>query len=77
MDPAHCFGPDVTFAQCCSVGDFEANCWDGAWSAERCCGAARDGARQATPEVVASVAAQLGHLEDLKSNILEVKFTSP
>ncbi|CAK9072509.1 Uncharacterized protein SCF082_LOCUS35655 [Durusdinium trenchii] len=60
LDPAHCFGPDVTFAQCCSVGDFEANCWDGAWSAERCCGAARDGARQATPEVVASVAAQLG-----------------
>ena len=65
LDLGRCFkeGMLQTFANCCSVGDFEEQCW-GASSdlssrdKERCCGGAAR--RTVSPQLVASVAAQLG-----------------
>lgn len=63
FDPGDCFLGDEngrTFAACCSVGNYQDSCWASAGgSVRQCCGsdARRDRLR---PELVASVAAQLG-----------------
>jgi len=75
LDPGACFDPSSgrNFGRCCSVGDYAAECWSQQMAQEmgfregetareeelRCCGST---SRRSTfgPEVVTSVAAQLG-----------------
>eukprot|EP00930_Biecheleria_cincta_P002849 TRINITY_DN10382_c0_g1_i1.p1 TRINITY_DN10382_c0_g1~~TRINITY_DN10382_c0_g1_i1.p1 ORF type:complete len:1759 (-),score=371.24 TRINITY_DN10382_c0_g1_i1:14-5290(-) len=65
LDPGGCFTASASrsFARCCSVGDYAAECWPSQHDARqeelRCCGPA---ARRAgfNPQLLASVAAQLG-----------------
>merc|ERR1719203_878928 len=63
LNPGQCWsdGESRSFARCCSVGDLSEACWgdDGEEGPVRCCGSAsRRG--DFSPQLVASVAAQLG-----------------
>eukprot|EP00747_Dinoflagellata_sp_TGD_P118173 gnl/TRDRNA2_/TRDRNA2_172758_c1_seq2.p1 gnl/TRDRNA2_/TRDRNA2_172758_c1~~gnl/TRDRNA2_/TRDRNA2_172758_c1_seq2.p1 ORF type:complete len:588 (+),score=129.66 gnl/TRDRNA2_/TRDRNA2_172758_c1_seq2:234-1997(+) len=66
LDPGGCWEPGDgrSFGKCCSLGDHAAECWSqdapGGGEERRCCGAASSRRSGFTPQLVASVAAQLG-----------------